>query len=319
VALLAAAAALPGWHQVATGPVGGTVWAGRIPDTFVTWDRRASAVYLPPGYSARRRYPVLYLLHGMSGSPASIYNGLQLASVADRAIATGQAPPFIAVMPVAGPRVDPNGGEWAGVWERYVVDDVVPWVDAHLPTEARPAGRALEGLCAGGYGALDIGLRHPGIFGMLGSWEGYFAPVFRDGPFVNATRSDLRGHDPTLLVHSQATALRQAGVRFLIAFGGDHGRIRAGWSAAFAQELGSLRLPHRTWLVPVAARRHLWRAMVPPALEYAFLNVRDAKTGKAVRRSEARPQVLLDRQHLTRSRRLEADSRHHGLRDAEGD
>jgi S-formylglutathione hydrolase FrmB len=73
----------PGWTQAAAGPSGGVVWQGRIPNTFAPWDRRASAVYLPPGYNPARRYPVIYLLHGMRGAPSSFWDGLHLATVAD--------------------------------------------------------------------------------------------------------------------------------------------------------------------------------------------------------------------------------------------
>jgi enterochelin esterase-like enzyme len=258
----------PGFAQVASGPAGGTVWSGRIPNTFVASDRRPSAIYLPPGYDPERRYPVVYLLHGMRGSPSSIYRGMRLATVADRLIASGAAP-FIAVLPVAGPVVDPDSGEWAGVWEDYVVDDVVPWVDAHLPTIATQSGRALEGLCAGGFGAIDIGLRHPGLFGTLGSWEGYFAPIFRDGPFVGAPEAELVAHDPSVLVRSETASLKRDGVRFYVSAGGDHGHILRRMTIAFARELRTLRLPHELWLLPASERGHFWRATLPSALAYA--------------------------------------------------
>ena len=135
-AALALAFPVHGWIPATHGPDGGTVWAGRIPNT-VAPDRRLSGIYLPPRFTPTRRYPVVYLLHGMAGSPASIYRGMQLAKVADDMIAAG-APPFIAVMPVAGPQVDPNSGEWAGVWEKYLVRDVVPWVDGSSGT-VKPA------------------------------------------------------------------------------------------------------------------------------------------------------------------------------------
>src|SRR5256885_16138492 len=99
-ALLLAAALLPtGWTHVRTGPDGGAVWIGRIPNQVVTWDRRPSAVYLSPDFDPTRRYPVVYLLHGMRGM--------------------------------------------GGVWEDYLVEDVVPWVDAS-PADAarRPQPRA---------------------------------------------------------------------------------------------------------------------------------------------------------------------------------
>jgi enterochelin esterase-like enzyme len=272
-AALALAFPVHGWAPAGQGPDGGTVWTGRIPNSVVP-DERLSAIYLPPGFNPQRRYPVVYLLHGMKGSPAEFYESLQLAAVADGLMSRG-ATPFIAVMPVAGPVVDPNSGEWAGVWEQYLVRDVVPWVDAHLPTIPTAAGRALEGLCAGGFGAVDIGLRHPRLFGTLGAFDGYFAPVFRDGPFVHATRADLAAHDPALLVRREATALRSSGVRFYVSAGGNHGAVLAAWTVQFAAELRALRLPHKLWRLPKRDQGHFWRATFPAALAYAAAAFRD--------------------------------------------
>ena len=271
MAALAAAVAIAfpvaGWLPAGHGPAGGTVWTGRIPNSFVA-DRRESAVYLPPRFDPTRRYPVVYLLHGMRGSPASIYNGMQLAVAADMLIEAGAAP-FIAVMPVAGPVRHPNSGEWAGIWENYVVDDVVPWVDAHLPAVPTRDARALEGLCAGGFGAIDIGLRHPALFGTLGSFDGYFAPVFRDGPFAHASPSQLLAHDPNALVNRERAALARSHTRFYVSAGGNHGRVLARWSVAFAEQLTRLKLSHELWRLPRSERGHYWQATLPSALAYA--------------------------------------------------
>jgi Putative esterase len=254
--------------KVSQGAGGGTVWRGPIPNTQIH-DDRTSAVYLPPGFDLTRRYPVVYLLHGMRGDPSSFYDALHFADVADQLIAAGRMPPFIAVMPVAGPTVHRDSGEWAGVWEDFVVRDVVPWTDAHLPTIATAHGRALAGLCAGGFGAMDIGLRHPGLFRTLESWEGYFAPVYRDGPFVHASRADLAAHTPSSLVQERAAALRRAGVRFYVSVDGNHGTVRGAWSLAFARELAVLDLRHDLVRLPRAVKRHFWSATLPSALVYA--------------------------------------------------
>jgi len=268
-ALLLAAAFLPGWTQVRAGLDGGSVWVGRIPNHAVAWDHRPSAVYLPPGFTTARRYPVVYLLHGMRGAPSEYWDALDIADVADGLISPGEVRPFIAVMPVAGPIAHPNRGEWAGVWEDYVVKDVVPWVDANLPTIPLARDRALEGLSAGGYGAIDIGLRHPGLFGTLGSWAGYFAPVFHDGPFAHAGKADLDAHTPTLLARRDAAELRRDGTRFYVSAGGNHGAVLTSWSVEFAQELRELRLPVELWRLPPADRGHFWSATFPSALAYA--------------------------------------------------
>lgn len=267
IAALAAAAVLSGWTQVGTGPDGGTVWSGRIPNTYVRWDRRPSTIYLPPGYDATRRYPVLYLLHGLKGSPNEYWRSLHLATQLDELVASG-ASPFVVVTPVGGQLVHPNRGEWAGVWEQYVVGDVVPWVDAHLSTIRSAHARVLEGLSAGGYGAIDIGLRHPGLFGALGSWDGYFTPL-RDGPFARATSAQLGAHDPVALVREEAPVLRHDDTRFYVSAGGNHGAVRTSASIAFARELGTLHLPRELWLLPRAQRGHFWGATVRSALQFA--------------------------------------------------
>src|SRR5438874_7060156 len=179
---------LPGFAPAGAGPAGGQVLRGRFPGT-----DRAGYVYLPPGFSTARRYPVVYLLHGMPGSPSEYIDGAGLVEFADAAIAAGTVRPFVAVAPAAGPKRGYNG-EWAGRWERALVRRVVPWVDARLPTVAAPAGRILAGLSAGGYGAANIGIRNADLFGTVESWGGYFSPL-RDGPFRDATASVLAAND----------------------------------------------------------------------------------------------------------------------------
>jgi putative esterase len=192
---------------------------------------------------------------------------MRLPTAADGLIASGAAP-FIAVMAVAGPTVHEPGrvGRRLGGRPRARCRAVGR---PELADDRNPRGRALEGLCAGGFGAVDIGLRHPGVFEMLGSFEGYFAPVFRDGPFAGATKADLRAHDPSVLLDREAPALRRRGVRFYLSAGGNHGHVRARWTVAFADELRTLRLPRELWLSPFAEIKHFWRATLPSALVYA--------------------------------------------------
>src|SRR5260221_9512692 len=165
LAAIATALLLPGFAPVAPGPAGGQVLRGIFPGT-----ERAGYVYLPPGFSEAARYPVVYLLHGMRGSPEEYIAATHLPSFADTEIAAGRLRPFIAVLPAAGPN-SAYDGEWAGPWERALVEQIVPWIDARLPTRADAAGRVIAGLSAGGFGAVDIGLRHPSLFGTIESWS----------------------------------------------------------------------------------------------------------------------------------------------------
>ena len=75
------AVVLPGVGPDTTGPHGGVVLSGTFPG-----GARPGYVYLPPGYDPSRRYPVVYLLHGMPGSPTEYLAGTELADYADGGI-----------------------------------------------------------------------------------------------------------------------------------------------------------------------------------------------------------------------------------------
>jgi enterochelin esterase-like enzyme len=256
-----------GFGSLFSGPDGGTVWSGRIPGAAVPALRRQSLVYLPPNVRGDRRYPLVVLLHGLRGSPYSFAGGLRLAAAADPLIAARQVRPFIAVMPPAGltPAFD---GEWTGVWERYVVDDVLPWANAHLPVERTPAERVIAGFSAGGYGAVDIALRHPGTFGVAESWSGYFdAP--HDGSLRRATLAERAAHAPALLVRRDRTQILESGLRILVS-AGLRERVVLHATRSFGAELARLRLPRRVLVVPGAHDGRQWHDVLGPALRYAL-------------------------------------------------
>ena len=197
----------------------------------------------PAGLHGGQRYPVLYLLHGFWGEPSSFVLGLHFAQIADESIRDGDVRPFIAVMPPgglpSGSKSERAKGEWAGPSEQFVVRTVVPWADAHLPTIADARARAIAGVSAGAYGAVDIALRHVGLFGTAESWEGYFQP-FRDGPFEHASPATLVAHDPMLLARKEAASIRPTPLRFFLSTGGSHGAVKRSWTFDFERELRGL-------------------------------------------------------------------------------
>jgi S-formylglutathione hydrolase FrmB len=261
-AAVAAALLLPGFAPIGGGPHGGLVLRGRFPGT-----ARAGYVYLPPAFSGAERYPVVYLLHGMPGSPSEYLSGAGLVQFADAAIADGAVRPFIAVAPAAGTQRRYNG-EWAGPWETTLVRRVLPWVDARLPTIADRSGRVLAGLSAGGYGAVDIGLRNADVFGTVESWSGYFSPL-RDGPFAHAPPSVLAANDPVRLAAANARDLRRDGQRYFLSTGPAHSHwFRPGATIAFAVELH--RLGIRTELRLFPDRHGEYRDQLAAGLTWAF-------------------------------------------------
>jgi enterochelin esterase-like enzyme len=268
--LLAASSAsvgpIPGFTLLELGPDGGQVWQGAIANTVFRQAVGTSIVYLPPHYSTAVRYPVVYVLHGLPGSSYSVVDGMALGKVADRLVTAGVLRPFIAVIP-AGPRPKYDG-EWGGKWERLLLDDVLPWSESHLPVEDVPSGRTLAGYSAGGFGAIDIGLRHPATFGTLEAWSGYFEPP-HDGPFRRVSAATLSANDPTSILQRDAAALRREHIRIFLSVGSTHDRWTEARTLEFAAELRALGIPHSLWLAPGGHNGKFWRRQLPAALEFA--------------------------------------------------
>ena len=140
-------------------------------------------LYIPPGYSSpensARRYPVLYLLHGAPGQPGDWIHGMHVQLLEDEGIAAGALPPMIMVMPEGNggiwrdsQYVNTNGGFKA---EQLVTHDVVNYIDTHYRTIAGRGARAIAGISEGGFGAMNLGLKHFNIFGTIVSISGYFS------------------------------------------------------------------------------------------------------------------------------------------------
>mgnify|MGYP002632399216 CR=1 FL=1 len=128
-------------------------------------------IVLPRDYEqSTQRYPVLYLLHGLTQNYTAwgLSNGTPFYA--------GLYDDLIVVMPDAGNSWYVNWTAEAGGqknnWEDHIITDVVNHVDWNYRTIARREGRAITGLSMGGYGAITLGLRHPEMFISIGSTSG---------------------------------------------------------------------------------------------------------------------------------------------------
>lgn len=127
-------------------------------------------VYLPPSYGADpdRRYPLLVLLHGYWSSPDQWEDhDFSLKAVFDSALAAGEAEEMIVVMPTGANALGGAfyvDGTASGDWEDYVARDVVAFADRTYRTIGTRSSRGIAGHSMGGYGALSIASRRPGVF-----------------------------------------------------------------------------------------------------------------------------------------------------------
>ncbi len=161
---------------------------------------RKLPVILPPDYeTSGKRYPVIYGLTGFTGSGPMMLNIVawqpNLQERVDYLTADGRLPPAIFVLPDCFTRY--GGSQYInssaiGRYEDYVVDEIVPYVDSRYRTIAAPGGRGVFGKSSGGYGAIVLGMRHPGVFGAVACHSGdmYFEMCYKpDFPkFLNAVQ-----------------------------------------------------------------------------------------------------------------------------------
>jgi enterochelin esterase-like enzyme len=220
--------------------------------------RQRVLVYLPPGYlRSRRRYPVLYLLHGSPGTPEQFLNIVRAGVLVDEFVAR-RAPPLILVMPFGstgtfGDTEWVNGVRPHSGWETFVARDVVRSVDARYRTVAAGNGRAIAGLSEGGYGAINIALHHPGEFRVVESWSGYerATPSRR---LFGPGNVRVRYNSPFYRLRAVGKALRRAHT-FVWFYSGQSDTFRTE-NAAFAARLARAGIAHHFFIVP---GRHDWR------------------------------------------------------------
>ena len=138
---------------------------------------RRAFVYTPPTYgkNKKEKFPVLYLQHGWGEDETAWSTQGHANLIMDNLIADGKIKPFIIVM-TYGMTNDIQfgglGGFTAKEFEKVLVDELVPFIDANFQTKADKWNRAMAGLSMGGMETKTITLRRPEVFGSYGLLSG---------------------------------------------------------------------------------------------------------------------------------------------------
>lgn len=132
---------------------------------------RAYNVFLPKSYETdtNKKYPILYLLHGMTDTNQAWSGRGHLQDVADQLIESGEACEMIIVTPNAG------GNIYAGVWngyfdmpgwsyETFFYTEFLPYIEKNYRVIGNKANRAIAGLSMGGGGATCYGQKHSEMY-----------------------------------------------------------------------------------------------------------------------------------------------------------
>ena len=217
---------------------------------------RELTVFIPPGYdeARNRRYPVLYLLHGFANDHHSWHRYGRANDILDNLLAGKRIQPFLVVMPLGyggahingdGTGVPPKGasafGGDAALYERDLLEDIIPMIDGKYRTIADRKHRAIAGFSMGGGQAGRFGLRHLETFSQIGIMSAGMAGGLETEPLVSLAANPARtnkqidllwiacGRDDTAMKGAKTLhlALEQGGIThtFLETEGAHHWRV----------------------------------------------------------------------------------------------
>jgi S-formylglutathione hydrolase FrmB len=228
-------------------------------------DGRSYGVYVwRPDVPETRTLPVLYFLHGVPSDPQTLVEGEGLAALVRDWVARGGTP-FVLAVP------DGNGShhrdtEWADAAdgsdrvEDRLLREVIPAVEGRHRRDA--AHRAIGGFSMGGYGSMNLALRHPDVFGSVISISGYYHV---DDP------SDMFGGDDAVIAANRPDRNLAAAHRiriFLAAADEEDNPVIEGEAQRFKKLLDAAGIPA---VLDVRPGGHDWefvRSVLPAALAF---------------------------------------------------
>ncbi len=141
---------------------------------------RRALIYTPPGYSKRKKYPVLYLLHGIGGDEREWLNGGHPEVILDNLYATNKIEPMIVVMPngramkddrAVGNIFDSAKVQAFATFEKDLLNDLIPYIEKNFPVVKDRESRAIAGLSMGGGQSLNFGLGNLDKFAWIGGFS----------------------------------------------------------------------------------------------------------------------------------------------------
>ena len=169
----------PGFDQLQSGIPTGKIDTITYGSKTVGTSRKA-LIYTPPGFSKKKKYPVLYLLHGIGGDEKEWLNGASPQVILDNLYAEKKLRPMLVVMPngrameddrAVGNIFSPDKIEAFSRFEQDLLKDLIPFVEKNYPVLKDRENRAIAGLSMGGGQSLNFGLGNLDKFAWVGAFS----------------------------------------------------------------------------------------------------------------------------------------------------
>lgn len=228
---------------------------------------RKAQVYTPPGYSADKKYPVLYLLHGIGGDENEWTRGGAPDVILENLFADKKATPMIVVMPNGRASKDltardpiPKQSPAFAAFQLDLLQSLIPFIEKTYSVKTDRESRAIAGLSMGGGQALNFGLNNLETFGWVGAFSA--APNTRQ---------------PADLIQSQSQTKAARQLKLLYVSCGDaDGLLRI--SQGVHAMLDEKKVPHLYNVIP--GGRHDFKVWKSDLYHFAQLIFRESETAK---------------------------------------
>jgi S-formylglutathione hydrolase FrmB len=241
-------------------------------------------VLLPPSYDAEktRRYPILYLLHGLGDNQEMLVHSGGMNLVEDL-WEQHQLGEFLIVTPAGGTSFYINSRDGKRRYEDFFLEEFMPGVEKRYRAQTGRGTRGLAGISMGGYGALHIAFRHPQLFAAVGA---HSAALIEKMPNISAQNSQQIGRlrvlgdafgspfDPAFWNQNDPEAIARtanlAGLKIYFDCGSedDYGFDRG--AEALDKLLASRHIPHEFHLYPGGHNWAYFAEHLPALLEFHF-------------------------------------------------
>jgi len=244
------------------------------------------AIQFPPSYDSdtKRRYPVLYFLHGMFGNERE-FERRGVAAAIGKLREEGKIGEFVIVSP-AGENSFYLNAKNGPQYEDAIIKDLIPYVEKTYRVMATPSGRAIQGISMGGWGALLLAFKHPEMFSTVTT---HSAALLDELPHPEGTdrrtqfilqlvgkifgdppdEQFFKSVNPVFVVEANAAAIKKSGIKIYFDCGEQD---RYGFQKSnkdFDEKLTKLGIAHEFHLFP---GNHGWEYMISVAdHSYTFL------------------------------------------------
>src|SRR5215510_909225 len=256
------------------------------------------AIVLPPSYSQdnKRKYPVLYFLHGMNGNERE-FERRGVATAINKLREEGKIGEFIIVSP-AGENSFYLNAKNGPRYEDAIIQDLIPYIEKNYRAVGTPAGRSIQGISMGGWGALYLAFKHPEMFSTVTAHCAALVPemprptggdrrsqflaqlvgkIFGDPP----DEEYFRASNPVFLVEQNLVAIKKTGIKIYFDVGDQDRYGFTEPNKAFDEKLTKLGLGHEFHVYPGG---HGWEYMITVAdHSYTFLWTNFRTDAKAAR------------------------------------